>query len=115
MLRPGYFFEQTSTGSGTGTSVLKAIPTESVTAITRSQSIYCPALSTVCIDITGTSASVDIVSNPFGPSAKDKILATLTASGQYVVASAGILLINVTAVTDATVSARVVFNQELDC
>jgi hypothetical protein len=112
MLRPGYFFAQTSTGAGTGTDILKPVPTQLVSAITRSNGVFCPALSTISINITGT-ASVNIISNPFDDPTKDLVLTTLTASGQYVVSSAQNILINVTAVT-GTVSARVVFNQELE-
>lgn len=112
MLRPGYFFEQTSTGSGTGTSVLKQIPTESVTVITRSKAVYCPALSTICINISGT-ATVNIVSNPFDDAAKDKIVKVITATDHLILDSASIIIIDVTAI-NGTVSARVVFNTEVE-
>ncbi len=112
MLRPGYFFAQTSTGTGDGKSVMKPIPTQDVTIPTRSNGVFCPALSTVCINIAGTG-SVNIISNPFDDPTKDHIIQNLTASGQFVVPSATMLIVDVQAVA-GTVSARVVFNQELD-
>jgi len=40
MKRPGYFFAQTSTGAGTGLDILKPVPTQDVTTITRSKGSY---------------------------------------------------------------------------
>jgi hypothetical protein len=112
MFRPAYFFAQTSTGAGTGLDILKPVPTESVSAITRSKAIFCPALSTICINISGT-ATVNIISNPFDDPAKDKIFQVVTATGHFVVDSAAIIIVDVTAIS-GTVSARAVLNQELD-
>lgn len=84
--------------------------TLSVTAPTRSTEIFCPALSTVCIHITGT-ATVKVISNPFNDATKDLVLSTISTAGatNYVVASAINLIVDVTAVT-GTVSAKVVYN-----
>lgn len=120
MLRPGYFFSQTNNGavngSLVGTDQLQPIFNESTTAIVRSTALFCPCYSLICVDFApGTTGSVKIINNPFNdtPSAKDKVLATLTASGQFVMVSAGIVLLDVTAVV-GTISARAVFEQELD-
>jgi hypothetical protein len=119
MLRPGYFFSQTNNGAiggDVGTDQLQPIFNEATTAIVRSTALFCPCYSLICVDFApGTTGSVKIINNPFNdtPSAKDKVLATLTASGQFVMVSAGIVLLDVTAVV-GTISARAVFEQELD-
>jgi len=97
MKRPGYFF------SGDD---------QDVTVPTRGIGVFCPALSTICIHIAGT-ASVNIISNPFGDSVKDKIIHSIAASDHLVLDSAAIIILDVTAVT-GTVTARVVLNQELE-
>jgi len=118
MLRPGYFFTQTNNGAVgglVGTDQLKPVFVEATTAIVRSTALFCPCYSLICIDFApGTTGSVRILNNPFDgtPSAKDKVLNTLTASGQFVMASAGIILVDVTAVV-GTISARAVFDQPL--
>jgi hypothetical protein len=86
----------------------------SVTAPTRSSELFCPALSTVCVHITGT-ATVKVISNPFGDAAKDLVLSTISTAGatNYVIASAINLIVDVTAVT-GTVSVKVVYNSEVD-
>jgi hypothetical protein len=111
-MNPRYVFGPTVSGAGTGTDPTRFTQVKSVTAITRAGGIYCPALSTVCIHISGT-ATVKIISNPFDDAAKDKVLTTLTSSGEYVVASAQNIIIDVTAVT-GTVTAMIVANIELD-
>ena len=97
MKRPGYFF------SGDD---------QDVTVPTRGIGVYCPALSTVCIHIDGT-ANVNIISNPFGDVAKDKIIHAVAASDHLVLDSAAIIILDVTAVT-GTVTARLVANQEAE-
>ena len=109
---PEYAFAPTITGSGTGTSVLKSVPKNAVVAATRGQAIYCPALSTVSVVISAT-ATVEIISNPFNDAAKDKVLTTLVATGEYVVASAQVIIIDVTATT-GTVTAMITKNVEVD-
>ena len=99
MKRPGYFFGENPVDSD-------------VTVPTRSNGLFCPALSTICIHIAGTG-SVNVISNPFDDAAKDKTLSTLTASGEVVIASAGIIILDVTAVS-GTLTARVVYNQEVE-
>lgn len=99
MNRLGYFFGENPVDAD-------------VTAPARSNGLYCPALSTIAIHIAGTG-SVNVISNPFGDSAKDKILSTLTASGEVVIASASIIFLDVTAVS-GTVTAKVIFNQEVE-
>jgi len=96
MSRPGYFF------SGDD---------QDVTAPTRGIGVYCPALSTVCIHIAGTG-NVNIISNPFGDAAKDRIIHSLSASDHLVLDSAAIIILDVTAVT-GTVTARLVANEEI--
>lgn len=119
MLRPGYFFSQTNNGAiggDVGTDQLKPVFNESTTDIGRSSTLYCPTFSSICIDFAaGTTGSVKIVNNPFDdtPSAKDKVLTTLTASGVYVIASAGLILLDITAIA-GTISARVIYEQEVD-
>ena len=99
MKRPGYFFGENPVDSD-------------VTVPTRSNGLFCPALSTICIHIAGT-ATVNIISNPFDDAAKDKIIHSTSVSDQLVLASAAIIVLNVTAVT-GTVTARVVYNQEIE-
>jgi len=96
---------------GTTTSY-RQTKTLSVTAATRSGGTYCPALSTVCINISGT-ATVKIISNPFGVSGMDNVLTTISASGDYVVDSAAVIVVDVTAVT-GTVSALIMHNGEVE-
>ncbi|CAB4169243.1 hypothetical protein UFOVP1516_65 [uncultured Caudovirales phage] len=119
MFRPGYFFTQTNNGAIgglVGSDQLKPVFNEATTAIVRSTALFCPCYSLICVDFApGTTGSVRVINNPFDntPSAKDKVLVTLTASGQFVMASAGIILVDVTAI-NGTISARVVFDQALD-
>ena len=89
-------------------------PTEvsTVAVATRGRGVYCPALSTISVVIAAT-ATVRIISNPFNDAAKDKILTTLNASGEYVVASAQVIIIDVTATT-GNVSAMITRNIEVD-
>lgn len=104
MLRPGNFFGQVNNGNGN----------LDVTVPTRSAALFCPALSKVCVHFAaGTTGSVDIISNPFDVAAKDKILTTITASGQYAVPTADVILLNVTAIA-GTISARVIYEQEVE-
>ena len=90
----------------------KPTPIDTVAVATRGGGIYCPALSTISVVIAAT-ATVNIVSNPFDDAAKDKILTTLSATGEYVNASAHVIIIDVTATT-GNVSARIVLNSEVD-
>jgi len=95
MSRPGYFF------SGDDQDVI--VPTRGI-------GVYCPAFSTICIHIDGTG-TVNVISNPFGDAAKDKIIHSTSLSDQLVLQSAAIIILDVTAVT-GTVTARLVANQE---
>lgn len=121
MVRPGYFFTQTNNGLNTGnvgygTDQLKPIFNESTTIAVRSTALFCPSHSLICVDFApGTTGSVQVIQNPFDatPSAKDIILVTLTASGQFIMTSAGIILINVSTI-NGTISARAIFNQPLE-
>jgi len=111
-MKPLYAFSPTITGSGNGTSVLKQAPKESVSVATRGIANHLPALSTVCVYIPGgVTASVKVVSNPFDDAAKDKVLTTLVASGEYVVASSQVIIVDV-ASTDGAVSVRIVPNED---
>jgi hypothetical protein len=85
---------------------------DTVAVATRGAGIYCPALSTISVVIAAT-ATVNIISNSFDDPTKDKILTTLNATGEYVNASAHIIIIDVTATT-GNVSARIVKNSEVD-
>lgn len=107
-----HVFQPTDTLIGGSSVSYRQTKTLSVTVPTRSGGIYCPANSTVCINIVGT-ATVKIISNPFGVSAMDKDLQTITATGHYVVASAAVIVVDVTAVS-GTVSALIVFNGEVE-
>jgi len=111
-MQVGYVFQPLDTLIEGSTSSYRQTKTLAVTVPTRSGGIYCPALSTVNINIVGT-ASVSIITNPFGVSAMDTVLSTITASGTYAVATAAIIVIDVTAVT-GTVSALVVHNGEVE-
>jgi hypothetical protein len=108
----GHIFQPVDVLVAGTTSSYRQTKTLSVTTATRSGGTYCPALSTVCINISGT-ATVKIISNPFGVNAMDTVLTTVTVSGNYVVDSAAVIVVDVTAVT-GTVSALVVFNGEVE-
>lgn len=82
----------------------------STTTTKRSQVIFAPSNSTVAIHISGTGTVV-IKSSPFGDSAKDFTLATLTATGQQVVVSANFIVVDVTAV-NGTVTAVLIPNED---
>lgn len=96
-----------------GTEVLKVSDAVTTTGTPRSSGVLVPALSSVCINITGT-ASVVIKSNPFDDPTKDITLTTLTASGVFTVPSAMVIVVQVTANT-GTVSAIIVINETIDC
>jgi hypothetical protein len=101
----GYYEDNISSNG-----VLKPTIKHSVTAVTRSNTLFAPANSTISIHVAGT-ATVVIKSNPFGDTAKDITLTTLTATGEYAVTSAKNVLVDVTAVS-GTVTAMLVCNED---
>jgi hypothetical protein len=105
--RPIFPFASTETG----TEVLKVVPVNSTVGTPRSPGILVPALSTVCVHISGT-ATVVIKSNPFDDPSKDVTLTSLSATGNYVVPSACNLVIHVTANT-GTVTCVIIPNFEI--
>lgn len=103
----------TQTTSGTPPNeVLKVTDVVSTTGTPRSSGVLVPALSTVCVYISAT-ASVVIKSNPFDDAAKDFTLTTLTTTGNYVVPSACVVIVQVTANT-GTVSCLIVPNEPVE-
>lgn len=80
-------------------------------AIARSKAFYCPANSKINLNFSAT-ASVKIISNPFADNntnAKDVVLSTVAASGEFVIAAASVIVLDCTANT-GTVIARAVLN-----
>ena len=96
----------TQNANGTGELLVKNLTT--VTG--RSNVLFASYGSTLAIHISGT-ATVQIVSNPFGDSAKDFVIKTITATTQEVVTSAMYITLVVTAIT-GTVTAELIFNED---
>ena len=101
-------FTQTASAES-GTTVLTLTDNISTTGTPRSSGVLVPALSTVNIHISAT-ATVVIKSNPFDDAAKDVTLATVVASGATVIASASVIVVQVTANT-GTVSCLIIPNE----
>lgn len=111
-MQVGYVFPPVDTLIEGSTSSYRQTKTLSVTTPTRSGGTFCPALSTVSVNISGT-AIVKIISNPFGDATMDTVLTTITASGNYPIATANVIIVDVTAVS-GTVSALIVYNGEVE-
>jgi hypothetical protein len=88
----------------------KVTYSNSTTVAKRSRVIFAPALSTVAVHVSGTGTAV-IKSSPFGDTSKELTLTTLTATGQYTVASANQIVVDVTAVS-GTVTAALLPNED---
>jgi hypothetical protein len=97
------FFE-TVTVNADGTQ--KVVYSDATTTAKRSQTVYAPANSRICVNVSGTT-TVLIKSNPFGVDAMDVTLTTLSASGEYLLQYAAMIVVHVTAVS-GTVTAILV-------
>lgn len=86
-------------GAGSGALLLNA-----VAATGRSDTVRLSTMASIRVTITGT-ATVDIEKSVDG--SNRKVMATLTASGDYVTDEPGLWSFNVTAFTSGTISASV--------
>ena len=98
---------QDNTASG---GVLRSIISNETDTTVRSNSMFVPADSTLAIHISAT-ATVQVISNPFGDPAKDMILDTVTATNQFNMPTARHIILNVTANT-GIVTATIVENED---
>jgi hypothetical protein len=101
----GYYQDDTATGG-----VLRYVKKDDTTVAARSNTLFAPAYSTLCIHISGT-ATVVIKNNPFADTSKDFTIKTVTATSQEVVTSAMSILVDVTAVT-GTVTVKLIPNED---
>jgi hypothetical protein len=97
------FFGSTTTNSE---GTLLKTESNSTTIAKRGNELYAPANSRICVNVSGT-ATVLIKSNPFGVDAMDVTLTTLSASGEYLLQYAAMIVVHVTAVS-GTVTAVLV-------
>lgn len=86
--------------------VLVPVKSDATTVVARSNTIYAPANSTLCVNVSGT-ATVVIKSNPFSDPAKDVTLQSVSTSTEYAITTAKYVLVDVTAVS-GTVTAILV-------
>lgn len=82
----------------------------SATTVRRSYTLFATAQSTLAIHISGT-ATVQVISNPFGESDKDAVIDTITASDRLFIPSAMNLVLNITAIS-GTVTAVITNNED---
>jgi hypothetical protein len=103
------FFSYVQDDTATG-GVERLVDSDVTSVPARSRTLYAPAGSTLCVNVSGT-ATVVIKSNPFADAAKDVTLTSVSASTEYVIASAKHVLIDVTAVS-GTVTAKLICNED---
>ena len=101
-------FFDTFTQNADGTANI--VSSNNTTTAKRSLALFAPAYSTLAIHVSGT-ATVVIKTNPFGETAKDFTIKTVTATTQEVITSANWYVIDVTAVS-GTVTAVLVCNED---
>lgn len=101
----GYWQDDTANGG-----VLHYVQNDATSVVARSNTLFAPAYSTLCIHISGT-ATVVIKNNPFADTAKDFTIKTVTTTSQEVISSAMNILVDVTAVS-GTVTVRLIPNED---